>query len=162
LASKEVKEVFINYLKNHAHRITNERFLILDAAMDMDGHFDADELYFKMKNDYLKVSRATVYKTLELMSECGIMTKHNFKGDRTRFETKYGRNIHYHIICVSCNKIVEFEAPNIEQLQDEVCKENNLQSIDHTLQVFATCNAKETCENYKELAAHKHIDSKVD
>ncbi|HLT24349.1 MAG TPA: transcriptional repressor [Ignavibacteria bacterium] len=162
MASKEVKEVFINYLKSHAHRITNERFLILDAAMDMDGHFDADELYFKMKNDYLKVSRATVYKTLELMSECGIMTKHNFKGDRTRFETKYGRNVHYHIICVSCNKIVEFEAPNIEQLQDKVCKENNLQSIDHTLQVFATCNAKESCENYKELASHKHEDLKVD
>lgn len=162
MASKEVKEVFINYLKAHAHRITNERFLILDAAMDMDGHFDADELYFKMKNDYLKVSRATVYKTLELMSECGIMTKHNFKGDRTRFETKYGRNVHYHIICVSCNKIVEFEAPNIEQLQDKVCKENNLQSIDHTLQVFATCNAKESCENYKELASHKHEDLKVD
>jgi Fur family ferric uptake transcriptional regulator len=161
LASKDVKEVFINYLKEHAHRITNERFLILDAALDMEGHFDADELFFKMKNDYLKVSRATVYKTLELMSECNILTKHNFKGDRTRFETKYGRNIHYHIICVSCNKILEFEAPKIEQLQDKVCKENNLVSIDHTLQVFATCNEKETCENYKEIAAQKPADTKL-
>ena len=114
-----------------------------------------------MKNDYLKVSRATVYKTLELMSECGILSKHNFKGDRTRFETKYGRNLHYHIICVSCNKILEFEAPKIEQLQDKVCKENNLKSIDHTLQVFATCNEKEKCENYKELASQKPVDSKL-
>jgi Fur family ferric uptake transcriptional regulator len=161
VATKEVKEVFINYLKDHAHRITNERFLILDAAMDMDGHFDADELFFKMKNDYLKVSRATVYKSLELMSECEILTKHNFKGDRTRFETKYGRNLHYHIICVSCNKILEFEAPKIEQLQEKACKDNNLKSIDHTLQVFATCNEKETCENYKEIESQKPVDTKL-
>ena len=150
MATEDVKKIFIKYLKDNAHRITNERFLILDSAMEMDGHFDADELYLKMKSDYLKVSRATVYKTLELMSECDILTKHNFKGDRTRYETKYGRNIHYHIICVSCNKILEFEAPNIEQLQDKVCKENNLKSIDHTLQVFAECNEKDKCERFKE------------
>lgn len=154
MAAKEVKEIFIDHLKSHSHRITNERFLILDAAMDMNTHFDADELYFTMKSNYINVSRATVYKTLDLMSECDLLTKHHFKGDRTRYETKYGRKQHYHIICVSCNKIVEFEAPRIEQLQDKVCKENNLKSIDHTLQVFATCQEKEKCDNYKSKKVH--------
>lgn len=162
MASEEIKTAFVKYLKEHAHRITNERFLILDAALNMEGHFDADELYLKMKNEYMNVSRATVYKTLELMSECGILTKHNFKGDRTRYETKYGRNIHYHIICVSCNRILEFEAPKIEQLQKKICKENNLKSIDHTLQVFATCDKKETCDHYKgkEHTAHHNEPNK--
>ena len=81
--SDSIKKTFVQYLKKKAHRITNERFLILDAATNISGHFDADELYLKMKNDYINVSRATVYKTLELMSECSILTKHNFKGDRT-------------------------------------------------------------------------------
>ena len=86
MVSNEIKEVFVKYLKEHSHRITNERFLVLDAAMSMQGHFDADELYLNIKESFLKVSRATVYKTLELMSECKLITKHNFKGDRSRYE----------------------------------------------------------------------------
>lgn len=147
---EDVKKVFIQYLKDNAHRITNERFLILDAALNIEGHFDADALYLKLKNDYINVSRATVYKTLELMSECNILYKHNFKGDRTRYETKYGRNNHYHIICVSCKRILEFENPDIEKLQEKICQENNLNPVEHTLQVFATCKDKEHCDHYLE------------
>lgn len=150
MISEDVKKVFIQYLKDNAHRITNERFLILDAALNIEGHFDADELYLKLKNDYINVSRATVYKTLELMSECNILYKHNFKGDRTRYETKYGRNNHYHIICVSCKRILEFEDPDIEKLQEKICQENNLNPVEHTLQVFATCKDKEHCDHYLE------------
>ena len=144
---EDIKNTFITYLKDNAHRITNERFLILDAALNMKGHFDADELYLQMKNDYINVSRATVYKTLELMNECLILTKHNFKGDRTRYETRIGRNPHYHIICVTCNKIIEFEYPMIEKIQDKVCKENNLKMVDHTLQVFAKCENSKKCKH---------------
>lgn len=143
----EVKNTFIKYLKHNAHRITNERFLILDAALNMTGHFDADELYLKMKNDYINVSRATVYKTLELMNECHILSKHNFKGDRTRYETKIGRNPHYHIICVTCKKIIEFEYPGIEKIQKRICKEHDLELVDHTLQVFAKCDNPKKCKN---------------
>jgi Fur family transcriptional regulator, ferric uptake regulator len=159
LKSEKVKEKFIAYLKDNAHRITNERFLILDAALEMEGHFDADELYLNMKNDYINVSRATVYKTLELMSECDILTKHNFKGDRTRYETKFGRNNHYHIICVNCNKIIEFEYPMLEKLQAKISKENHMMTVDHTLQIFAKCEDYEKC---KKEAGAKGIElSKV-
>ncbi|MBS1518512.1 MAG: transcriptional repressor [Bacteroidetes bacterium] len=144
---EEIKKTFITYLKDNAHRITNERFLILNAALNIEEHFDADELYLKMKNDYLNVSRATVYKTLELMSECNILTKHNFKGDRTRYETKIGRKPHYHLICVNCNKIIEFEYPQIEKIQNRICRENNFKMVDHTLQIFASCNDEKSCKN---------------
>jgi len=146
---ENIKESFISYLKHNAHRITNERFLILDSALNIKGHFDADELYLQMKNDYINVSRATVYKTLELMSECHILTKHNFKGDRTRYETKIGRNPHYHIICVTCNKITEFEYPMIEKIQNKIGKDNNLKIVDHTFQVFAKCENSDKCVNNK-------------
>lgn len=152
MVSEEIKNTFIDFLKNRAHRITNERFLILDAALNMECHFDADELYLKMRKDYVNVSRATVYKTLELMHECHILTRHNFKGDRTRYEKKIGRNQHYHIICVTCRKIFEFENPMIEKIQNKICKENNLQIVDHTFQVFAKCENEEECEyNLKNL-----------
>ena len=142
---EEVKKLFVKYLKDEGHRITNERLLILDSAVAMKSHFDADELYLKMKKSYIRASRATVYKTLDLMSECGILSKQNFKGDRTRYETKYGRKHHYHIICINCNKIVEFEDPRIEKLQEKICKEYNLKLLDHTLQVFAVCNDTKKC-----------------
>lgn len=147
--SDNIKKTFVEYLKKNAHRITNERFLILDAALKISGHFDADELYLKMKNEYVNVSRATVYKTLELMNECGILTKHNFKGDRTRYETKIGRKMHYHLICTLCNKIIEFENPAIEKIQSKICRENDLTNVDHTFQVFARCKNQESCK-YKE------------
>jgi Fur family ferric uptake transcriptional regulator len=147
LVSKEIKDVFIKYLKENKHRITNERFLILDSALSMKSHFDADELYIKMREDYLRVSRATVYNTLELMNDCKILTKHNFKGDRARYETKYGRDIHYHIICRSCNKIFEFENNKIEKILLKTCDENNLSLSDHSLQIFAICNSPDNCKN---------------
>lgn len=144
---EDIKNTFISYLKDNAHRITNERFLILDAALNMQTHFDADELYLQMKNNYINVSRATVYKTLELMNECHILTKHNFKGDRTRYETKIGRNPHYHIICITCNKIIEFEYPEIEKINKKVCRENHLTMVDHTMQVFAKCENPGKCRH---------------
>ncbi len=143
----DVKEKFIRFLKTKAHRITNERFLILDSALKMNCHFDADELYLQMKKDYINVSRATVYKTLELMHQCSILTKHNFKGDRTIYETCIGRNQHYHIICVTCKKIFEFENPSIEKIQNKICKENKLKMVDHTLQVFAKCENEKKCKH---------------
>lgn len=149
MVSEEIKNVFIKYLKDKSHRITNERFLILDAAINMEGHFDADELYLKMRKDLMRVSRATVYNTLELMSDCKILTKHNFKGDRARYETKYGRSSHYHILCLSCNMILEFENNEIEKLLDKTCKKYDLKLMDHSLQVFASCKDNSNCKYCK-------------
>ncbi len=149
MVSEEIKNAFIKYLKENKHRITNERFLILDAAININGHFDADELYLKMRKGMMRVSRATVYNTLELMSDCKILTKHNFKGDRARYETKYGRRTHYHLLCTSCNMILEFENDEIEKLLAKTCKRYDLKLIDHSLQVFAVCKDTGNCKNCK-------------
>lgn len=146
MIKEEIKDLFISYLRNNGHRITNERFLILDSALSLDKHFDADELYTKMRKDFIRVSRATVYNTLELMSDCKILTKHNFKGDRARYETKHGRKNHYHIICLSCNKIIEFENKTIEKTLAKMCEDKELKLLDHTLQVFASCDEVKNCK----------------
>jgi Fur family ferric uptake transcriptional regulator len=149
LVSNDIKEVFERYLKETSHRITEKRFLVLGAAMSMDNHFDADELYLKMKESFLKVSRATVYKTLELMSECKILTKHHFKGERSRYEKEIGREHHYHIICLKCQHIIEFEEPRIKKILEELCVDKNLNLIDHSFQAFSTCKDKDKCKYYK-------------
>lgn len=141
----KIKNNFVAYLRKNNHRITNERFLILDSALSMNNHFDADELYNKMKKNFFKVSRATVYNTLELMNKCRILTKHNFKGDRTRYEMKFGRKNHYHIICLKCNKIIEFENNTIEKTLTKLCNSRKMKLFDHSLQVFATCNDNSGC-----------------
>lgn len=142
----KIKNKFVVYLRKNKHRITNERFLILDSALGMNNHFDADELFNKMRNDFIKVSRATVYNTLELMSKCGILSKHNFKGDRTRFEKKFGRKNHYHIICFKCGRITEFENNSIEKTLSRLCKTRKMKLIDHSLQVFASCSEGSECK----------------
>lgn len=145
MMKEDIKNSFIDYLRKNNHRITNVRFLILDSALSMKDHFDADELYNKMRKDFIRVSRATVYTTLELMNNCKILTKHNFKGDRARYETKFGRKNHYHIICLNCNKIQEFENNSIEKTLSKLCKDRNLKLIDHSIQVFASCNDSSQC-----------------
>jgi Fur family transcriptional regulator, ferric uptake regulator len=146
MVKDDIKNSFIDYLRKNNHRITNERFLILDSALSMQNHFDADELYNKMRKDLIRVSRATVYTTLELMSDCKVLTKHNFKGDRARYETKFGRKNHYHIICVSCNKILEFENNSIEKTLSKLCNDKDLRLIDHSIQVFASCSEAGNCK----------------
>jgi Fur family transcriptional regulator, ferric uptake regulator len=143
---KEFKDIFIKYLKDNGQRITNERILILNSALSMEDHFDADELYTKMRNDFIRVSRATVYNTLELMNNCSILSKHNFKGERARYEAKRGSKNHYHIICISCNKIIEFENQSIDKSLLKVCKDKDLKLLDYSIQVFATCDSVSECK----------------
>jgi Fur family transcriptional regulator, ferric uptake regulator len=146
MKKEDIKNIFIKYLKGKGFRITNERLFILDSALKMNKHFDADELYLKMKSEYIRASRATVYKTLDLMSECSILTRHNFKGGRSRYETKSGKNKHYHILCIRCNKIIEFEDSKIEKMQKALCRRHNMNLIDHSLQVFAVCTDEKKCK----------------
>lgn len=134
-----IKNIFLKYLKDNEHRITRERMIVLDFALEMHTHFDADELYKKINDNLTKVSRATVYNTLELMSECNIISKQNFKGDRTRFEKKFGRKMHFHIICSDLNEIIEVENNKVDKIITDMCKKRNFTLLDYTLQVFVEC-----------------------
>ena len=137
-----IKNIFLKYLKDNDHRITKERIIVLNFALGMHIHFDADELYKKINDNLTKVSRATVYNTLELMSECNIISKQNFKGDRNRFEKKYGRNKHFHLICSDLDKIIEVENKKVDKIITDMCKKRNFRLIDYSLQVFVECEKK--------------------
>ncbi|NMB80578.1 MAG: transcriptional repressor, partial [Ignavibacteria bacterium] len=113
---QEAIEEFRQYLKKENHRITPERFEVLDFALDYEGHFGADELYVKMKSNNSNVSRATVYNTLELLASCDLLSKRNFGENKTRYESNYDRKSHDHLICINCGAIKEFTEPKIEKI----------------------------------------------
>ena len=91
-------EKFKTFLKKGNHRITSERFEVLDYALDYKGHFGADDLYVAMKNKNSNISRATIYNTLELLAKCNLLAKRNFGDGKTRYESSFNRKNHDHLI----------------------------------------------------------------
>lgn len=134
-------EVLTKYLKaNRKLRATPERFAVLDAVLQSQGHFDAENLYYRMITKGSKVSKATVYNTLELLQDCGLVSKYRFAENTSRYEKAFGRPHHHHMICLECGDIIEFVNERLEKIQDEMCAEKHFMLQSSTLQIFGTCS----------------------
>ncbi len=103
----QVKEEFMGYLTVHKHRKTPERFAILDHIYSTKGHFDMDSLYKSMIDVNFRVSRATLYNTIDLLLDCGLVVKHQFGANVAKYERTYGNENHDHLICMSCGEVRE-------------------------------------------------------
>lgn len=132
-------DLFASFLKANGYRITPERFAVLAAVLNSKGHFDADELFLKMKSAGHKVSRATVYNTLDLLLKCGFISKYRFADNRSRYEKVFGRPNHDHLICLECGEITEFVNDKITLVQSEVCREKKFKPQSATFQILGTC-----------------------
>lgn len=132
-------EIFKNFLKVGEYRITPERFEVLDAVMEWDDHFDADNLFIHLKNHGSKVSRATVYKTLNLLHECGLVSRYRFSQGHAQYEKTVDRPHHDHLICTTCGKIIEFENDRVVQMQNDICIAYGFKPLYHSFQIFSQC-----------------------
>jgi len=121
-------------------RVTPERFAVLDAVLQSQGHFDAEGLYYRMISSGIKVSKATVYNTLELLQECGLVSKYRFAENTSRYEKAFGKPHHHHLICLECGDIIEFVNDKLERIQEDVCTEENFRPQTSTLQIFGICS----------------------
>ncbi len=136
-----VRNILMDYIRRSAkQRATPERFAVLDAVMQSQGHFDAEDLYYRMISAGIKVSKATVYNTLDLLQECGLVSKYRFAENTSRYEKAFGRPHHHHLICLECGDIIEFVNDKLEKIQEDVCAEENFRPQSSTLQVFGICS----------------------
>jgi Fur family transcriptional regulator, ferric uptake regulator len=149
LKHPQASEIFREFLKSEKNRITPERFEVMDSALDYEGHFGADDLYILMKNQNSSVSRATVYKTLELLVQCHLISKRNFGDNLTRYESNFKKQRHDHLICMDCGRIVEFADDRIKELPQQISDENGFDVESYSFNIFARCKNTKTCKYFK-------------
>jgi Fur family ferric uptake transcriptional regulator len=133
-------------LQRRGLKYTNERRELLIAVMSTHEHFDAETLYKLLTNRNSSVSKATVYRTIALLCECGIL-REVFRGPHgAHYEHVYGHEHHEHMICLTCGKVIEFISRRLEQLQEEACRAHGFHAVRHHLQVFGYCSDCHPCK----------------
>jgi len=129
------------FLQEQGLKLTSEREALVREIFSIHYHFEADELLFKMKQNNVKISRATVYRTLELLVKSGLVRRVHLGEDHYHYEHVSGNSHHDHLICTACGAVIEFHDEELEQRQREICERKKFTPTFHNLQILGLCDA---------------------
>jgi len=129
------------FLQTQGLKLTSERSALVREIFSTHYHFEADELLFKMKDKAVKISRATVYRTLELLVKSGMVRRVHLGEDHYHYEHVRGDSHHDHLICTTCGGVIEFHDEELERRQREICERKKFTPTFHNLQILGVCDA---------------------
>lgn len=142
--NKEKEAERINdLLRSKGYKLTVQRQAIVDVFLEnMDTHLSPEEVYEFVKEKYPEIGLATVYRALQLFEKLGVLYRLNFDDGCSRYEltgSVDGEHHHHHLICLDCGKVLEVKLDLLDNLEDEIEKEEEFEIVDHNLQFFGYC-----------------------
>jgi Fur family transcriptional regulator, ferric uptake regulator len=128
--------IFRRYLHKEKLKFTPERALILEAVLSKPGLFQAEALADELRKTGHRVSRATVYRTLNHLQDAGILKQVFFDNKQSYFEVIAGRQANDYLICVDTGQVIEFSSQRMKQLREEICREHGFEAVSHQLHIY--------------------------
>lgn len=136
---ERLRAVFRKYLKDHGIKNTAARRTVLDTVLDLEEHFEAEQLLYLLREQGRGVSKATVYRTLPILVACGILKQVRFDVKQAHYELAFGEEPHDHMVCRRCGRIIEFAAHEVLELRARIARRHHFHVTGHRFQLSGLC-----------------------
>jgi Fur family ferric uptake transcriptional regulator len=143
---KRAEKYFVQHLRDNNLKVTRERIMLLEELFNSQGHLDADSLLFQLRNQGKKVSRVTIYRTLDLLVQCGLARKSRLGREHYVYEKVTPGKRHDHMVCTGCGRILEFYDAELEEKQRQVCIAHSFRPTFYSLQIQGLCEECQSTE----------------
>lgn len=128
--------IFRRFLKKQGLKFTPERAIILESVLSKTGVFEAEQLLYEMRDAGLRVSKATIYRTLKHLLEARIISEVLIDSKQAHYQLTAGREPKAHLVCLETNHIIEFDCPQLQSIRDKVCREHGFAPVSHRLVIY--------------------------